>query len=132
MTIRERIQLIVGALSDATNVTLPVAELREWLSEDGAYTTHDDGEAVTDLTCEDMAAKFGRTAACVRGWCRAGSIPGAYRLNGREWRVPTAGLRAFLNGQRNGGSAGEPRRTKARGRHGDLSAWRDVATGEES
>ena len=79
------------------------------------------GEAtVTDLTCEDVAAQLDRTAACVRGWCRDGLQPGAYRFRGREWRIPAGALNALRGANAH---RGDGRRSS--GKPVDLGAWRE-------
>lgn len=73
-------------------------------------------DPLADLTLEQVAAEHGRAISTVRAWCP--DIPGAYRLNGREWRVPRAGLRAYLNGQR------DRKPAPAASSPADLSSWR--------
>jgi hypothetical protein len=79
----------------------------------------------TDMTVSEAAARLGRAASTVGGWCAAGLLPGAFRLRGREWRVPLAGLRQFMSDER---ERQEPGRTRQPG--GDISranlgAWRN-------
>ena len=119
MTLHERLSAICGAMPDSASVTLPVSELREWLAEDGDVET---STGLTDLTCEDIAERFGRSPACVRGWCRAGKLPGSYRLQQREWRIPRAAVEAFQAAQANGRPS-KPRRT-TQAKTVDLGAWR--------
>ncbi len=70
-----------------------------------------------DLTLEEVAERVGRAPSTVRGWCRCGSLVGAYRLNGRGWRIPLLALEAFLRAQEEG------RTGPTIGGH-NLSAWR--------
>lgn len=91
------------------------------LSRDGLLelAAEDDGPAAcatlpADLTVAELAARFHRAASTVREWCEHGRFAGAYKLNGRDWRVPLAALDAFLAGQRGD-------RAVAR-----LGAWRAV------
>ena len=70
-----------------------------------------------DLTLEEVAERVGRAPSTVRGWCRCGSLVGAYRLNGRGWRIPLLALDAFLRAQEEG------RTGSTMGEH-NLSAWR--------
>lgn len=74
---------------------VPVRWLRERL-EAPAVTPND---APVDLSCEEVARRLGRKACTVRGWCASGVIPRAYRLRGREYRIPQASLREFLDRQ---------------------------------
>jgi len=67
-----------------------------------------------DLTIRDLAKLFGKQPSTVRGWVERGDFPGAYKLHGKEWRVPESGVEAFQNRQR---------RAKSDTR---LSAWRRV------
>ena len=128
--LRDRLESIVGALPDSASVTVPVGDLREWLECDGGAGGPD---IMTDFTVDDVAELLGRTPACVRGWCRAHRVPGAFRLNGREWRIPKAGLRAYLERARDGQGYEDactgtpPPDSTAPGRQGsaaDLGAWR--------
>ena len=121
MTVLDRIRQIVAAVPNGASVTLPVAELRGWIEEDGEELTHDGQALVVDLTVEDIAQQFDRTPACVRGWCRAGRLPGAYRLNGREWRIPRAALAAYIEAEKSGQSNG---RAAVLSGAVDLGAWR--------
>ena len=56
---------------------------------------------VADLTVPQLAARIGRKAVTVRGWCEHGRFAGAYKLNGRDWRIPLSGVLAFETAQRN-------------------------------
>ncbi len=91
------------------------------LSRDGLLelAAEDDGPAAratlpADLTVAELAARFHRGASTVRAWCERGRFEGAYKLNGRDWRIPQAALDAFLADQR-----GERRVAH-------LGAWRAV------
>lgn len=65
----------------------------------------------TDLTITGLAEVFGKRPSTVRAWVERGDFPGAYKLNGREWRVPLSAVEGFRNDQR---------------RLNGLSAWRAV------
>ena len=110
---------MLRALPDEALV--PVSWVRELVGGQNGADSDGDPGIVADLTVGDVGQQFGRTPACVRAWCRAGRVPGAYRLNGREWRIPRGGLRAFLAGERNGQGSKGPRRE---GVAVDLGAWR--------
>ena len=71
--------------------------------------------ARVDLTIRDLARLFGKQPSTVRGWVERGDFPGAYKLHGKEWRVPISSVEAFQDRQR--------RRAKSEPR---LSAWRSV------
>ena len=56
---------------------------------------------VADLTVPQLAARLGRKPVTIRGWCEHGRFVGAYKLNGRDWRIPLSGVLAFETAQRN-------------------------------
>lgn len=92
-------------------------------------------EAVADsdgpdlgLTVQEVAQLTGRAPSTVRVWAGSGRLPGAYRLQGREWRIPRSALRALAEG---GGAAESGPDLKPP--PGGLRAWREVAgRGSES
>jgi hypothetical protein len=90
---------------------LPVGWLRAQLGAEPA-------ERLADLTLSEVAALQNRSISTVRTWCGSGALEGAYRLNNREWRVPPAALRRFLDRQ----SAKKVPPTSAPTT--DLSEWR--------
>src|SRR2546425_6358904 len=78
------------------------------------------------LTIRGLAQLFGKQPSTVRAWVERGDFTGAYKLHGKEWRVPISSVEAFQDRQR--------RRAKSEPR---LSAWRSVkpanrASGSES
>ncbi len=80
----------------------------------------DSPEAGADLTIEQVARRFGRSRSTIRGWIVSGLLPKAYRLRGREWRVPHEALAEFEAVERHGRPQGGPS-----GRKGEaLSDWR--------
>ena len=90
--------------------------------------------AAADLTVRQVADRLHRAPSTVRGWLERGRFEGAYKLEARDWRIPLAGLEAFLNGQgRRPVSVAPPPRTVApRRQHGeavDLGAWRKAGQG---
>src|SRR5437762_30891 len=72
--------------------------------------------AGVDLTIRGLAHLFGKQPSTARAWVERGDFPGAYKLHGKEWRVPVSGVDAFQNGQRRRTAKSEAR----------LSAWRTV------
>jgi hypothetical protein len=70
--------------------------------------------ARADFTIAELAARFHRSASTIRGWCEQGCFEGAYKLNGRDWRVPCGSVDAFLSKQRGESSLAE------------LDTWRAV------
>jgi Helix-turn-helix domain len=100
---------------------------RDWLLEQltdasrGAPVAVAPAPALVDLTIRDLAHAFAKRPSTVRAWVERGDFPGAYKLNGKEWRVPVSAVEAFRDHQRHGkaprgGAETEPR----------LSAWRSV------
>jgi predicted DNA-binding transcriptional regulator AlpA len=71
--------------------------------------------ARVDLTIRDLAQLCGTQPSTVPGWVERGDFPGAYKLHGKEWRVPVNAVEAFQDRQR-GRAKSQPR----------LSAWRSI------
>lgn len=104
--------------------SLPVAYLRELLGFDGATAAR--GPVLdVDLRVEAVAAALGLAPSTIRGMCAAGRFPGAYRREGREWRIPRAAITAYQTSEaalHQAPPAGtSPHRPKR------LDAWRSVA-----
>lgn len=91
---------------------VPVSWIRGLLGERGDFA---------DPAVEEVAEALGRAPSTIRGWCRGGQLPGAYRCAGREWRIPRESLRALRRGEPEGGRGPSPRNA---GRSANLSAWR--------
>lgn len=116
MTLSERLRALAEALpSDASSVTLTRADLLTLAEGSG-----DAPLAVRDLTVEEVAQEVQRAASTVRGWLIAGKLRG-YKLNGRDWRVPRAALRAYLDAQTRAPEKATPSRATA-----NITAWRNV------
>ena len=107
MTLRELLEAL------PPGATVPVGWVLEKLD---ASAPREGSAPVVDLTAEEVAELFDRTPACVRGWARQGKLPGAYRLHGREWRIPRAALEALR------GETRDPQRHP--GGPVDLGSWR--------
>ena len=120
MTLRDRLRRIVDPLPDGAAVSLPVDVLRDWLdAEEGDFPEQTSSEPQGfDLTVQDAADLLGRAPSTVRGWCSSGVLPGAYRLRGREWRIPRSSLDSLRPDR-------DHRPTLNR-REPDLGAWRKV------
>jgi excisionase family DNA binding protein len=118
VSVAGRIRALVQAAPPDGTVT--VAWLAELLEHEAATSEARED----DLTVEDVAAAFGRAVSTVRSWCQAGRIPGAYRLRGREWRIPPAGLDAFRVGEQSGLSAPLARAPSSAAV--DLGRWRKL------
>ena len=81
--------------------------------------------ARVDLTIRGLAQLFGKQASTVRAWVERGDFPGAYKLHGKEWRVPASAVEAFQDRQRHRKSPSRGAETESR-----LSAWRSVRPGK--
>jgi excisionase family DNA binding protein len=120
MDLHTHLAAIVAAMPNDGSVTLTVATLRGWMEEAPSESSSVDGIRI-DLTVEQVAEKLNRSPSTIRGWLAADRLPGAYRLRGREWRIPLATLQAFLKREA-GGADVEPRLAAGKIR---LGAWRD-------
>src|SRR6059036_287508 len=88
---------------------------RDWLLEQLSDTLVQGAPSASfvDLTIQELATMFGKRPSTVRAWVERGDFPGAYKLHGKEWRVPPSAVEAFQDAQRQ-----RPRSTA------QLSAWR--------
>jgi hypothetical protein len=97
---------------------LPVSWLVEQLTAAGVL----DAPPATverDLTAAEFGARFGRSASTVRLWCEQGRVRGAYKLRGKEWRIPCAAVDQFRKAEQ-----GAPAPDLPRPFTGDLGDWR--------
>jgi len=97
VNLADRLRELAERLPSGASLTLT----REGLL--GLATKHDDPDQPLgrpDFTIAELAARFYRSPSTVRGWCERGRFEGAYKLNGRDWRIPPGGVDAFLAGQR--------------------------------
>ena len=122
---RVGLQALASALPAGSAVSIPREWLLDLLQGSGAATAQRGSAQGTDLTVAALAARFGRKTSTVRGWLERGLFPGAYRFQGREWRVPAAGLEAFEADQR------KPSTPRRRGvgepSVADLDDWRKAS-----
>lgn len=118
MSLRSALADAVDGLPEDGAVTLPVGWLREQLEAEPK-----DEDDLSDLTVEEIAEELDRAPSTVRGWLGAGEIPEAYRLQGREWRVPRTALRRYLD--RQGQEDRSPPQVRSRS-SADLGAWRKI------
>lgn len=98
MSLGDRLRALAERLPPGGSLTLTRDGLLELAGEDGGEPDQPSAEA--DLTIAEVAAFFHRSASTVRGWCEHGCFEGAYKLNGRDWRVPRASVETFLGKQR--------------------------------
>lgn len=121
MTLHERLRQIIEPLPPGASVVLPRDAIEQWLDSEDAYQLPAEADSVIiDLTIRQVASLMGKKESTVRGWLNAGAMPGAYKLHGREWRIPREELRRFQERQRVG-TGPEPRGTS---RPPVLGAWR--------
>jgi excisionase family DNA binding protein len=115
--------MTTAALLDTLRATPPGALIpRDWLIDQLEEECATTAEGLRDLTVEEMAELSGRAASTVRGWLAAKKISEAYRLMGREWRVPREAFRRFLDQQTTAGSEGKSGTQPSS--KVDLSEWR--------
>ncbi len=112
MSLADRLRALADRLPPGGSLTLTRDGLLNLAASDGGQA--DEAAAPADLTVADLAARFHRSASTVRDWCEHGRFEGAYKLNGRDWRIPVGSLDAFLAEQRGARPAAK------------LSAWRAV------
>ncbi len=117
----------LAPLPDGFPVTVPkeyILELRDGSGSE-AVTAPPNG---ADLTVHEVATRFGRDPSTVRLWISQGRFSGAYRFQGREWRIPPAALAAFEETERLRASVSRPSRQVVpdgqRSRVVGLSDWR--------
>lgn len=126
MTLRERLHRIIEPLPPGAPVVLPRECIEEWLASDDAPLAPTSERVLIDLTIKEVASLMGKKESTVRGWLQAGEIEGAYKLHGREWRIPHDALRKFQERQR---TRSLPKPTMRRGATPDWWAWRDERKG---
>lgn len=75
---------------------------RDWLLDQlsDAGVGQAPSTALVDLTIPDLAKMFGKRPSTVRAWVERGDFAGAYKLHGKEWRVPADSVRRFQEQQR--------------------------------
>jgi hypothetical protein len=116
-------------------LTAAAAQARQYVGELLQVLGGEDGQpgvVSTLCTVAEVALQLHRSPSTVRGWCEAGRFAGAFKLNGRDWRIPPAAVERFLDAQRpTAPSAADPARAArprtGRGRSIDLGAWRKEA-----
>lgn len=106
------------------DATVPVGWLREQI---GVPPELEGDTHVADMTVHQLATRLGRSDSTVRGWCVSGELEGAYKLKGREWRIPAAAARAFLSRQSK--SIDSTRGGSRREVPVDLASWRRHCSG---
>lgn len=116
----DRLRAVCHGMPPGSSVSLPVSWILETLETD-------EGEGVATprlLTLEEVAETVSRAVSTVRTWCNSGELPGAFRLNGRTWRVPERALEEYLRAQASP-SSDTPEPPAGSERPVDLGAWRE-------
>ncbi len=116
MSLKKSLEAVVRGMPDEGSVSLPVAWVRALLEAED-----EEGRAGRLLTLEEAAERVQRAPGTVRTWCNSGRLEGAFKLQGRSWRIPEGALQRFLERQAQGE---EP--TVRTGREADLASWRKV------
>lgn len=125
MTVLERLQGMVDVLPDEATVQLRIRDVREWLC--GSAPRVDRSEGPEDYTLPVLSVMLGRAESTLRAWCAAGRFHGAYRFNGKEWRVPPASFESFVARQRHVEAVTtEPVHATARGPARLSDAWESI------
>jgi hypothetical protein len=98
MTLHDRLRELAERLPPGGSVTLTRDDLLDLAVRDEGQPGQPASGA--DLTIAELAGRFHRSTSTIRGWCEHGRFEGAYKLNGRDWRIPQKSVDAFLNAQR--------------------------------
>lgn len=126
LTVAERLRLFLGASGPGCSITLTREAVAEWLAEDDTDRAPAEAQERDELTVAEWAELEHRATGTVCSWLAAGLVPGAYKLNGREWRVPREGIVAFKAEQARQHPAPERSRTRERTPGTDISSWRKI------
>ena len=117
MSLADRLRALAERLPPGGSLTLTKDVLLNLAASDGGQA--DQAAVPADFTVAELAARFHRSASTVRDWCEHGRFEGAYKLNGRDWRIPQATVDTFLGEQRSKGPVAA------------LGAWRAVRRSAE-
>src|SRR6266516_2903943 len=105
----EDLRELAARLPSGSSITLPRDALLEAVGEQIR------SQPSAGLTVGEVAARFHRATSTVRAWVEAGRFIDAYKLEGRDWRIPESSVAAFIAAQKRG-PAHQP----------DIGAWRNV------
>jgi hypothetical protein len=101
MNLANRLRELAEHLPPGGSLTLTRDGLLDLAAADGGQADQPAADAA--FTVAELATRFHRSASTVRGWCEHGRFEGAYKLNGRDWRIPLSALDVFLAEQRGEG-----------------------------
>ncbi len=96
MTTREHVRALAEAVAPDQSVSVPARWLLELLQGPP------ERPVVADLTCAAFGALIDRSPSTVRAWCETGTVPGAWKLRGKEWRIPARAVAELQAHQANG------------------------------
>ena len=96
---RAALHAALHALPSGSAISLPVASLLELLEPAQPRDLAKNGPEV-DLTPDEVGAALRRSPVTVRGYCSPGLFEGAYRMRGRQWRIPRQALETFQAAER--------------------------------
>jgi excisionase family DNA binding protein len=92
MKLSDRIKKMLDGMPTDGAITLQVKTLWEWL-EESSPSGFD-----PDYTVKDVAKLYGKTTTTVTAWIREKKLR-AYKLNGKEYRIPADALEEFRQRQ---------------------------------
>jgi excisionase family DNA binding protein len=122
MTSRDALRALVDASPADAVLSVPATWLVELLADRPAPGRGEPAAAAVDHTVQQVADQFNRGASTIRTWCETGALPGAYRFNGREWRIPASAIDAMQREQAKRHAT--PRTASRPARPADVSSWR--------
>jgi hypothetical protein len=100
MTMSQLRELLRGAPSEAKLSPAVILGLLDCVDPEASAETIDSWqEANSDLTPAEFGKIMRRSSVTVAQWCAGGAVPGAYKLQGRAWRIPRASVQRFRNQQ---------------------------------
>ncbi len=117
-SVADRLRELAERLPPGASLTLTRGGLLELAGVDGGKAEQATRQA--DFTVHDVAVRFHRSPSTIRDWCEHGRLEGAYKLNGRDWRIPQVAVDAFLALQRREHQVAPV----------SLSAWRAMQGGD--
>ncbi len=117
MGLVDRLRAIVEPMPADASVTLSVAWLRDLLAAEGDSPGLD-----RLLALEEAGEVVGRSPSTIRTWANSDQLEGAFKLQGRSWRIPESAIQRFVERQQS--SEHEPRTVRNSGSV-DISAWRE-------
>jgi excisionase family DNA binding protein len=112
VSLAKRLRELAEHLPSGCSLTITRDALLGLASAESCGSEH--AVAPPDLTVAELGGRFHRSRSTIRDWCEHGRFEGAYKLNGRDWRIPQAAVDVFLARQRR-----QPQEPLVR-----LSAWR--------